>query len=313
MSDNVIDLASHSLTNPQPVDKADTGDKKGKGKGDDGNTDGPMELPDDCPVVALGLKDNTYYYQDSMGQLRGLTTSFHRQIDMQSLFTTNLAWLSFHFPKWRLNRETKEWEKVKGQFDHQQVTRSLMAACGARGVWDAFEKLRGRGAWCDDDGNLTLHLGDAVWYCLPDGVVVKKPGFHDYMYSSGKALPRPAKTANIRAGQGLRDLFRQWNWANDTIDPVLLLGWVGSAFVGGALDWRSMVWITGDKATGKSTLQRVLKILFGPYLLAVDDTTAAGLQQMNGQDTLPVALDEQEPDADQRKSQEIVKMARLAA
>jgi hypothetical protein len=32
---------------------------------------------------------------------------------------------------------------------------------------------------------------------------------------------------------------------------VLLFGWIGAAMVGGALDWRPLAWLTGDRGTGE--------------------------------------------------------------
>jgi hypothetical protein len=39
----------------------------------------------------------------------------------------------------------------------------------------------------------------------------------------------------------LLQMFRKWNWTRPDVDPVLLLGWIGCAILGGALDRRSSV------------------------------------------------------------------------
>jgi predicted ATPase len=43
-----------------------------------------------------------------------------------------------------------------------------------------------------------------------------------------------------------------------------VLGWIAAATIGGALDWRPSLWITGDLSTGKSTLLERLGA--SPYL-----------------------------------------------
>jgi phage/plasmid-associated DNA primase len=54
---------------------------------------------------------------------------------------------------------------------------------------------------------------------------------------------------------------------------VLLLGWIGAAFLGGALPWRPAGYLTGEAATGKSTLQALIKGLLGDSLVqAVDNS-----------------------------------------
>jgi hypothetical protein len=102
-------------------------------------------------------------------------------------------------------------------------------------------------------------------------------------------------------------------WAARCVDPVLLLGWIGVAYLGGALDWRSAVLLLGDKGTGKSTLQDGLKLIFGEALFHSSDTTAAGIYQRMKHDTRPVALDELEPGADGRKVDNVVQLMRDAS
>jgi hypothetical protein len=74
-----------------------------------------------------------------------------------------------------------------------------------------------------------------------------------------------------------------------------------------------MVFLTGDKGTGKSTLQALLKGLFGDWLIQAADTTAAGLYQHVGLDSVPIAVDELESEADVRKQKAVLKLARLAS
>ena len=84
--------------------------------------------------------------------------------------------------------------------------------------------------------------------------------------------------------------------------------------LGGALEWRPMVWVAGDKGTGKSTLQKVVKGVFGRGgLIPAVDASAAGLWQSLGHSSLPVALDEVESEEDNRRNNNLLKLARVAA
>jgi hypothetical protein len=119
--------------------------------------------------------------------------------------------------------------------------------------------------------------------------------------------------ADENPARKLLETFRKWNWTRPEVDPVLLLGWIGCALIGGALDWRPAVLLIGDRATGKSTLQQALRNIFGDTLFRSADTTAAGIYQAMAHDARPVALDELEPDSDPRKLDNVVHLMRTSA
>jgi hypothetical protein len=164
----------------------------------------------------------------------------------------------------------------------------------------------------DEDGGLVMHCGDEIFH----GLQRRAPGtIGRYIYPSAPSKPRPSgKPAGPDAGQFLLSLLKSWNWRRPDMDPHLLLGWMCAAMVGGALDWRPLAWVTGDKATGKSTLHKVMQMVFGPGgLLQSSDPTAAGLWQTAGHSSLPIALDEMEAEEDNRKNNNVIKLARQAA
>ncbi len=83
--------------------------------------------------------------------------------------------------------------------------------------------------------------------------------------------------------------------------------------IGGALKWRPIVWLTGGKGSGKSTMQELLHRLFNGGIIQTADTTAAGLWQAMRHHTLPVAIDELEAEEDNRRQNTIVKLMRMAS
>jgi hypothetical protein len=130
-------------------------------------------------------------------------------------------------------------------------------------------------------------------------------------------VPRPAK-AETRgdAGAELLHLVETWSWRRPDIDPVLAVGLICAQMLGGALDWRPVGWLTGDAATGKSTFQSLLLHVHGGEagLLQAADATEAGIRSVVGFSSLPVAIDELEPDVDRpQKVKAVVELARRAA
>jgi hypothetical protein len=88
---------------------------------------------------------------------------------------------------------------------------------------------------------------------------------------------------------------------------------MAAAVMSGALRWRPSVFLVGDKAVGKSTLQNLMKMILGESVIKTDDTTEAGIYQRLGMDALPVQIDELEAGADNRKVMAVVNLARIAA
>lgn len=140
---------------------------------------------------------------------------------------------------------------------------------------------------------------------LLDGVV--------YPTAPAGLRPHPDRQPGGPAGK-LLELLGTWRWRRPRIDDYLLLGWVAAAQVGGALPWRVMIWLTGGHGTGKSSLEEAMKWLMGPGgMLHTPDATAASVRQTVKYSSLPVAIDEAEPDGDGRAMGALVKLARNAA
>lgn len=272
-------------------------------------------LPDDCPVSALGTADGIYYYMTALRELRELAAKEHGRLQFQSLFAPRSDYLVRQWPKYaaRGGREPT----VVG-WDTAEAPTDLMNACARMGVWSKSERVRGVGCWSADNGRLIWHVGDAVIECLDDGTQrVHMPGpLGDHVYPADGALPRPVMAdVSTEVGAEILSIFRRWNWRRKDIAPVLLLGWTAAAMVGGALDWRPAIWVTGGKGTGKSTLRdQVLDHLFGAGgVVSVTDTTEGGLRQRIGQKTAPAAVDELESEADNRRAMALLRLMRSAA
>lgn len=260
-------------------------------------------LPKECPVTPLGTKKGMYYYIDSLGQFRELKDKDHGRLYLLGLVGQNIDFLTKEYTRRNADGVVSGWKP-------EEFGRDLMAECAARGVWEPFERVRGAGCWLDDDDNIVIHSGDQV---NVNGQI-QNPGLCGaYVYPSEPPRQKPWDTAAKPSEiDGLYALLKTWAWRRPEIDPLLLLGWIGAAFVGGALKWRPLIWLTGNRGTGKSTLQDVINCIFNNSILSVSDPTPAAIFQKVGFSSLPVALDEMEPETDNKKVQNIIKLARQA-
>lgn len=266
-----------------------------------------LGLPPGCPVKPLGVTGPVCWFLDPIGQVQSLAK--YGKGDILGLFLGDENFLAWAWPRWKPDRSGGG---IDG-YAAEKASAALLSACAALGPWNSVEKVRGRGAWQDAGGELLLHAGTT----LVTGSRRQPPGAIDgFVYPTRPELPLPwpqVVEVEHNPARLLRPLLRTWSWARPEVDPHLLLGWIGAAFLGGALAWRPTVYITGDKATGKSTLQQLIKGLLGDYLIQAVDTTGAGIYQHIGNDSLAIAVDELEGEADVRKAKAVLKLARIAA
>ena len=278
--------------------------------------DPETRLPKGCPVVALGHSAQTCFYLDNSKQLIPLTAREHGRQHINMLFGQATPWLWDTYPRRSDDGRVTGWRP-------ERVAEDLIAACDFRGIWNPRDRVRGRGAWLGDDGELVLHCGTAIVAGVPQdesasGLRRDLPGLIGrHVYPADEPVPEPFPGSVPGGSKGpaaeLLDMLSSWSWKRGGIDAQLLLGWLGAAFVGGALEWRPAVWVTGGPGTGKSTLHDVIKGLFGGGLIAASDTSAAGLWQKIGNRTEPVLVDELEAAEDNRRSNALIALARQAA
>jgi hypothetical protein len=270
------------------------------------NNPGPMGLPRDCPVQPLGISGQRLWFLDGIGQVIAIDPPYGKGHTL-GLFGGELRYLEFHWPRWGK-------EKSINGFANDELAADLIKACTVRGPWDAFSRLRGRGCWTDAAGGLVVHTGTAIY----SGGRPMPPGeIEGHVYPTRGEIPGPYRLREtslpFEPGPLVMAQLRTWNWGRADVDPHLLLGWIGAAFLGAALPWRPMVFLTGGKGTGKSTLQALVKGILGDWLIDTADTTAAGIYQRVGLDSIPIAVDELESDVDDKRAVAVLKLARLAS
>ena len=178
--------------------------------------------------------------------------------------------------------------------------------------WAAATAAGRGGIWVE--GGIIYHAGSFLWRA---GSIVKSGCEIDgQFYPRRRALPMPwpePVADDDPFAVRLASLLKTWSWGRPKADPFLVLGWMAAAVMSGALRWRPSVFLVGDKAVGKSTLQNLMKMVLGDSVIKTDDTTEAGIYQRLGMDALPVQIDELEAGADNRKVMAVVNLARIAA
>ncbi|MBG6143599.1 hypothetical protein IWQ51_001722 [Labrenzia sp. EL_142] len=271
-----------------------------------GEVDDTGCLPEGCPVQPLGYDGELYYFVDTKGQVFCTGDKSMGVERIQKLFSRHEQFLCWAWPA----------RNKKGQvvgFKAEEVRRDIYAAADTKGPWSPSELVRGRGAWISTEGNLVLHTGEYLWI---DGKLedTGEVGAHFYVRRPGGLVPwdQPVPHEDNPAMELFR-LLRTWNMERDQTDAMLLIGWVGVAMLGAALDWRPSTFIVGEAGTGKSELIKLLKEVLGRGMVSTTNATEAGLYQYVGHDSLPIWIDEMEGDDNQDQAKKVLKMARDAA
>lgn len=316
--DNVLQLKAQFDTPSKTIKGAKKADKRKKAKdsgGDGGEPPGPAptmpkRLPHDAPVKSLGTRDGIFYYLDHLGQLRQMKATDHGRTQFLDLFGGN-EYLNATWPIWE--KTDAGWVR-KDDFKHAAIAPAMMGSCGDLGVWDPTDKVRGCGTWVEESGALVMHCGRHLYRTAAGKVFREEAGIFDtLLYPRRPALSEPDFKDTKEAGPRLLDMLDTWTWKRRDIDPKLALGWNVAAMLGQAPPWRPMMWVTGSKATGKSTLFKLFDWLQGGALIKPTNTTQAYVYQKIGDSALPVALDEFEAKEDNRRVDDVIELMRIAA
>lgn len=281
-----------------------------KNAGEGETTNGGGHLPEDCPVTALGCDADNCYYLNASGHLTTLPKKAHSKLVIYGLFGQRYPYLLQHWPKGRDDQGNRV------DFKADLAARSLMAACDAEGAWSSDNKVRGPGVWNGEDGELVLHLGDAVEVRGRR----ERPGRRGrWVYPLAPARKAPAREQQPGGDEGpaaeLEGLLGCWSFGRGDLDVRLLLGWIAAATLCGALEWRPGVWLTGRKGAGKSALTGLIRDVLGEDdgCIVEHQPTPAFLRARLNHAALAVLFDESEPSEDNARLNALTDLARLAS
>jgi len=268
----------------------------------------PEQEPDPIKPAAggyftcLGFDGDAYYYQPrSTGQVVRLVRSGHNSTNLVAI-----APLSYWEDLYAGKKEGVNWTWAAASLFEQQAK---------VGVYTP-ERIRGRGAWVDQDRTV-LHLGDRL---VVDGEqrAITRSFDSTYLYQRLSRLNGPAGATPLTDSEALMvcELAERFHW-DVPASGLLLAGWVTLAPICGALRWRPHIWLTAAAGSGKSAIldRYVTPLLADMGLVVAGNTTEAGLRQTLRADALPVVFDEAESNekADQVRMQSILALARVAS
>lgn len=242
--------------------------------------------PGNLGPISLGyLSDGRFVFFEQKRHLVIVETST-RLMSAGTLF--NLAPAEF----WQENFATKKGLDVQG------AAVALMSAGRAKGGFDE-SCVRGRGVYVEN-GRAVRNFGGDV------------PSSDNYAYVCPIPLKIDADGKHIDPALVLKFL-RLFNFASPSA-AYLLFGWLVSAVICGALEWRTHVFVTGAKNTGKTTLVNALRNLIDKIVVALDgQSTEAGIRQKLGPDSRPVMLDEFESDQNLGRMRQVIKLIRSSS
>ncbi len=237
------------------------------------------------PIPLGYLSDGRFVFFEQTRHLLIVETST-RLVNLGTLL--NLAHIEF----WTENYSTDNGVNAKN------AGIALMSAGRAKGGFDEGS-VRGRGVYVEN-GQVVRNFGDEIPSSATYAYVCPIPLKID---PDGKQIDPPA----------VLKLLELFNFASPSA-AYLLFGWLVSAVICGALEWRTHVFITGAKNTGKTTLVNALRNLIDKIVVALDgQSTEAGIRQKLGPDSRPVMLDEFESDQNLGRMRQVIKLIRSSS
>lgn len=247
-----------------------------------GDPDEPIDIDADIPFKMLGFEGGTFYYlPKSQKQVITILGGSHGGSCLLQL--AHLNWWEQHF---------KKGGKAIGA-DWMAAASWLISRQQCIGPYNP-ENQRGFGCWIDKykkRERIVYHLGNKIW-C--DGKIYNLSKFKTkYIYEWSKYTEDfENDPLEIKEACKLNEMCDLLALSNP-IHKFYLSGWLVTAVICGALNWRPHIQITGPAGSGKTTVIEMSRSIIGPSALSADgDTTEAGLRAQLKSDTRALIFDE---------------------
>jgi hypothetical protein len=276
-----------------------------------------QKLPGNCPINVLGVQGDVMHVVDTLGQIISVPASKRKPEVLFDLFKGHSNFVFHHWPQ--VNKDGPVFSNVEAR----QAWNCLLNVAARQGLFDPIDKVRGRGGWAagrQSPGLFVWHAGDAVFVVHDGELKQRDPGMlGGKFYAAAPGILAPWQDEipieDSPGPQVLKHLMT-WRFQRRELDAVLLLGAIGCAFYSGALEQRPFSMIVGDRGVGKSSLigmegHGFIKALLGDAMLDAGNASEAGIVQILGQDSRPIALDEFEQKADNnQRANQLIEMIR---
>ncbi len=227
-------------------------------------------------VLALGHRDTSYYYTSSGNrQIIKIDRSAHNRSSLRDLMPE--SYWAAQYPK-------------KDGVDWDMAADALMQKCRLKGIFND-SLVRGVGVW-KDKSKFLVNSGDSLFYGGSSHSMDSLKS--EYIYEIGSKMETPTiEPLGNGDSADFIEIMRLVRWA-DKKSYKILSGWLVVASVGGALDWRPHIWLTGGKGSGKSYLMEniISRLLNKKCHYFRGQTTEAGIRQTIKSDSKSIIFDE---------------------
>jgi putative DNA primase/helicase len=183
----------------------------------------------------------------------------------------------------------------------EMASGDLIRLCQEKGIF-SLENARGVGVWRDGK-KLLVNCGNVI---IGEGVKCHPSEFGgDYVYEAGqRVIDMDVMPLENKEAARFRNVCKGLTWKKPQYGD-LLAGWCVIAAVGGCLDWRPHIFITGRKGSGKSTaMDKIVEgALHGLAIKRDGGTTEPGVRKAIGASSRPFIMDEAEAESGARRTQ----------
>lgn len=183
----------------------------------------------------------------------------------------------------------------------EMASGDLIRLCQQKGIF-SLENARGVGVWRDGK-KLLVNCGNVI---IGEGVKCHPSEFGgDYVYEAGqRVIDMDVLPLDNKEAARFRNVCKGLTWKKPQYGD-LLAGWCVIAAVGGCLDWRPHIFITGRKGSGKSTaMDKIVEgALHGIAIKRDGGTTEPGVRKAIGASSRPFIMDEAEAESGARRTQ----------
>ena len=256
--------------------------------GGESNDPNETPAPHTVPYTPLGIHD---------GQLCTLTRRGHflmiaqHQLQGPNALTTvfegDHAALCQLYPKFA-QRKDGRWVAVPGTYNLRHACADFARRCAGQGAFDPARQIRGPGAWSIRDKNgaraVVLHAGDALFR---EGGRKHACGQIDGLaYPIASARPSRPAPDRVTPGTSLAawyvEQFGRWSWRHQSLEPILLFGWLCAALIGGTLSRPPALGIAGRGSWGKHALLEWLESAMGDWLTVATEADPQFIRVLQG-------------------------------
>lgn len=248
---------------------------------------------------------NFYYYNTETMNISSLSPMEHTRNNLLAM-----AEGKYWGDRYRYKKNAEGENTLNPDFDY--IVENIFREQRKVGFFD-YANIRGYGVHADNN-NIIVNLGDSIYLRGEIKPIHGSDIKTKFFYEANRPIDIDFNDClTDQEGEEIISAFKHISYKNK-IDYIPLCGFIAMAQVFGALKWRSQLWLTGEKGSGKTTILEYIKPLL-PFSIAVRDSTASGIRQEVTNDSMAIMYDESEPNSEKARKimTEIMEFARQSS